>query len=103
MEFGGQTGGEKVAGEKLLQTIVALDVRPDQRIENRQDMAPVFHHTGKNVPQLGLAFRFAMPLCQHQRRNLDILAELLRRMAAKEKPIEKCRFPLREVEVMNDF
>src|SRR6266852_4662573 len=63
-------------------------------------MAAVLHDARQNIAQAGLAFGFAMPFDQHGRRHLDVAAKLLCRMTAQEQSVEKCRFALREVEVV---
>src|ERR1700740_1981010 len=80
-----------------------LAVPTNQRIEDSEDVAAVFDHARENVAQARLAFRFAMPLGQHRRRHFDVPAQLLGRMPAKEKSVEKSRFALRKIEVQRDF
>src|SRR5207302_8467024 len=43
-----------------------ISFRLNQQIKNRQHMPPVFDHSRKNIAQLRLAFRFAMPFRQHR-------------------------------------
>ena len=51
-------------------------------------------------PQPGLANRFPVPFRKHRRRDSDIPAKLVRRMAAQKKPIKKGRFALRELKIL---
>lgn len=80
-----------------------LYVRADQGVKDRQNVSAVLHHAHEDVAQFRFALRFAMPLRQNQRGNLDVPPQLLSGMAAQEKPVEKCGFPLGEIEVMHDF
>ena len=87
---------------KLLDALL-LSVPADEGVEDGQDVAAVFDHAIENVAQLGIAFGIAVPLQEHRRRNFNIAAKLLWRMAAEEETIEKCRFALRKGEVCGDF
>ncbi len=80
-----------------------LGVPPDQGIEDREDVAPVFDHAVENVAEFGVALGVAVPLEQDGLRDLDVAAELFGRMAAQEQAIEKRRFPLGKREVCGDF
>jgi len=80
-----------------------LDFRADQRIEDSQDVPPVFEHAEENVAQLGFAFGLAMPFGKDGWRNFYVLAKLVRGMPPKEQPVEKRRFPLRILQVHSDF
>jgi hypothetical protein len=66
----------------------------DQQIENSQYVPPVFHHPRKNVPQLRLALRLAVPFRQHRWRHFDIPAQSFRGMPAQKQPVEKRRLSL---------
>jgi hypothetical protein len=89
--------------ESSLLDALLLSVPAHQGIENGEDVAPVFDHAIKNVAQFRIAFGVAVPLQEDRRRDFDIAAELLWRMAAQEEPIEKRRFPLGKGEVCGDF
>jgi hypothetical protein len=80
-----------------------LRVPANQRIEDREDVPPIFDHPVENVAELGVAFGVAMPLQHDGLRHLDIPPELLGRMAAQEQAIEKGRLPLGKREVCGDF
>jgi len=80
-----------------------LTVPTYKRIEDSEDMAPVFHHAEENVAQTWLALGFAVPLGKNRGRNFNIAPELFRGMPAKEEAIEKGRFPLGKIEVQRDF
>ena len=58
-------------------------------------MPPVFDHSRKNIAQLRLALRFAMPFRKHRRRHFNILTQPFRRMSAQKQPVKKRRFLLR--------
>ena len=75
----------------------------DQGVENSEDVPPVFEHPGENIAQLGFAFGFAMPFGQDRGRNLDVLAQFVRGMPTQEQTVEKCRFPLRILQIHSDF
>ena len=75
----------------------------DQGVEDRQNVAAVFDHARENVSQLGLALGFTMPLGQHCRGYLNILAKFLGRIAAQKQPIKEGRFPLGEFEIGGDL
>ena len=81
--------------ERLLNALL-LSVPADQGIEDGKDVAPVFDHAIENVAKFRIALGVAVPLQEDRRRNFDIAAELLWRMAAQEEPIEKRSFTLRE-------
>lgn len=89
-------------GSGLLNALF-LGVPADQRIEDRQDVSPVFDHAIEDVAEFGVALGVAVPLQQDGLGHFDITAELLGRMAAQEQTIEKRRFPLRKGEVCGDF
>jgi hypothetical protein len=80
-----------------------LAVPADQRVKDSENVAAVFHHAGKNVAQLRLAFGFTMPLGEDRRWHFDIAAQLFGGMAAKEEPVKKSGLPLRNIEVQWDF
>ena len=80
-----------------------LSIPTNERIEDGQDMPPVFQHARKNVAQARLALCFAMPLGEDRGRHFDVTTELLRGMSTKEKAVEKSGFPLGKIEVQRDF
>ena len=84
---------------KLLKSLRSRVVA-DEVLKNRQHMAPILDDPLEQRPQPGFANRFPIPLCKHCRRNSDISAKLVCRMAAQKKPIEKRRFALRELKIL---
>jgi hypothetical protein len=82
---------------------VVLDFRADEGVKDGKNVAAIFEHAGENVPQLGFALGFAMPLRKNRGGNFDILAQLFRGMPAKEQTVEKRRFPLRKFQIHSDF
>src|SRR6266478_7279649 len=66
-------------------------------------MTPVINHAREDGAKLRVAFCLAVPLGEHRCAYFDVLPQLVRGMAAQEETIEKCRFPLRKVEIMHDF
>jgi len=80
-----------------------LAVPANQGIKNSQDVAPVFHHSRKDVAQTRFALGFAVPLGKDRGRNFNIATELFRGMPTKEEAIEKGRFPLGKIEIQRDF
>ena len=75
----------------------------DQGVEDGEDVPAVFEHARENITKLGFALGFAMPLGQNSGRNLDVLAQFVRGMPAQEQSVEKCRFPLRILQIHSDF
>ena len=75
----------------------------NQRVEDGEDVPAVFEHARENITKLGFALGFAMPLGQNSGRNLDILAQFVRGMPPQEQSVEKCRFPLRILQIHSDF
>ena len=73
---------------------------PDEIFENCQDMLTVTDDPFEQRAQLGLPPRLAVPFRQDGSRNLDIPAQLLCGVAAQKQAIEKCRFALRELKVL---
>ena len=80
-----------------------LSIPTNERIEDGQDMPPVFQHARKDVAQARLALCFAMPLGEYRGRHFDVTTELLRGMSTKEEAVEKSGFPLGKIEVQRDF
>lgn len=74
-----------------------------QGIENGENVAAIIGHAGKDVAQLRVPLRFAVPFGQDCRGNFDVPPQLIRRMTAQEQAVEKSRFPLRKVEIVDDF
>jgi hypothetical protein len=75
-------------------------VAADEVLKNRQHVAAILDDPLEQRPQPGLANRFPIPLCKHCRRDSDISAKLVCSMATQKKPIEKGRFALRELEIL---
>ena len=92
----------KQFGKGLLNALL-LAIPAYERVEDGEDMAPVFKHAGKNVAQPRLALGFTVPLGEDRRRHFDVTTELFRGMATKEEAIEKSGFPLGKIEVQRDF
>jgi hypothetical protein len=82
---------------------VVLHFRADEGIKDGQDVPAIFEHAGENVSELWLALGLSMPFGKNCRRNLNVLAQLLRGMPSQEQTVEKCRFPLRILEIHSDF
>src|SRR5260370_38016346 len=80
-----------------------VTVGTHQGIEDSKDVTAVIHHARKNVAKLRGAFCLAVPLGEHRCRHLAVLPQFFRGIAAPEQTVEKCRFPLPEVEIMHDF
>lgn len=76
---------------------------PDQILEYGKNVPPIFDHTFKHRAELRLALRFAIPLGEDCGRNGNIAPQLFGVVAAQEKPIKKCGFALRKLEVLRDF
>lgn len=80
-----------------------LAVGTHQGIKDGQNVTAVVHHARENITELRVTLRFAMPLDKNCSGNLDVPAQLIRRMPAKEEPVEKRRLTLREVQILQDF
>ena len=80
-----------------------LRVRTNEGVENSQNVAAVIHHARKDVAKLRIAFCFAMPLGEDDRRHFDVSPQFVRRMAPQEQPVKKSGLTLRKVEIMHDF
>src|SRR5258708_27335046 len=66
-------------------------------------MTAVIHHARKNIAQLRVALRLAVPFGEDHRRDFDVSPQFVRGMAAQEEAVEKGRLPLRKVEIVHDF
>jgi hypothetical protein len=91
-----RTGGE------LLRTAV-LTVGIHEQIKEGQNVAAVFNHAAEDVAEGGLAFRFAVPLCENGWGHLDIAAQLLGGMASQKESVKKRRLALRHGEIVCRF
>src|SRR2546425_3091494 len=84
--------------ERLLQAVYPRVVA-DQGLENGQDVAAVLDYPLEHTAQARLALRFAVPFGKNSGRDLDVAAQLFRRVAAQKQPVEKGRLALRKLEV----
>lgn len=84
---------------QLLDSFRSSHFLEDERVEDGQDVLAVGDDSiaAELVP--GVAARFPLPALEHLRRDVDILAESLQRMAAQEEAVEKRRFMLRFAEL----
>src|SRR2546426_4823500 len=89
---------EEAKKERLLQAMYPRVVA-DQGLENGQDVPAVLDYPLEHAAQARLALRFAVPLGKNSGRDLDVAAQLFRRVAAQEQPVEKGRLALRKLEV----
>src|SRR3989449_9154424 len=96
------SGGTKIEEEgkkeRLLQAVYPRVVA-DQGLENGQDVAAVLDYPLEHAAQARLALRFAVPFGKNSGRDLDVAAQLFRRVAAQKQPVEKGRLALRKLEV----
>jgi hypothetical protein len=83
------------AGRKLLKTL-SLGVETDERIENRQNVAPVLGDALESDSLFWLAHALSVPFGQHSGWNLNVSSQLLCRVAAEKQAIKECRLSLRE-------
>ena len=95
--------GRKAVSRRFLLHPLGMNVRTHQGIENRQNVSAIFHHAREDITQFRLSFRLAVPLRQNQGGHFDVSAQLFRGMAAQEEAVEKRRFALRKIEVVDDF
>lgn len=89
--------------EKQLLNSLDLTVRAHEGVKDGQDVTTVVNHAGKDVAELRIVLGLAVPLGEDHAGDFDVAPQLVGRMAAKEKPIEKGRFALREVQILEDF
>ena len=89
--------------DRTLLNALLLAVPANERVEDGEDMAPVFKHAGKNVAQPRLALGFAVPLGKNRGRDLDVLAQFVRGMPPQEQTVEKCRLALRILQIHSNF
>ncbi len=87
-------------GEYLLE-MAMLRLRTDQRVENGEDMAPVFDHPREHTAKLRLALGIFVPLGQNRSRNFNVSTQLFRGMSAKEQAVKERGFALRKREIRN--
>src|SRR5262249_19879186 len=59
----------------------------------------VVHDALKNIAELWIAFRFAMPFCQYRGRHFDIAAQHFRGMAAQKQPVKERSLALRILQI----
>ena len=90
--------GKRFASKKTrlkgLLNALFLGVPANQRIEDGQDMPPVFDHAVEDVAEFRVALGVSVPLDHDGLWYFDVAAQLVGRMAAQEQTIEKRRFPL---------
>ena len=89
---------EEAKKERLLQAVYPRVVA-HQGLENGQDMPAVLDYPLEHAAQARLALRFAVPFGKNSGRDLDVAAQLFRRVAAQKQPVEKGRLALRKLEV----
>jgi hypothetical protein len=80
-----------------------LGIPPNKRVEDCEDVTPVFHHPVEDIPEFGISLGVAVPLDHDRLRHFYVAAELFRRMAAQEQAVEKRRLALGKREVCVDF
>ena len=86
----------------LLKAVI-LEFAADQGVEDGKNMAAVFKHARENVAKLGLTLCVAMPPGENGGWNFNVLTQFFRGMPAQEQTVEKCRFPLRILQIHSDF
>jgi len=96
------TGSEDLGAWSLLHAL-GLAVGPHQGIEDRQHMAPVIQHALKNIFQLRVALRFAVPFGEDRAGYFDVATQLVGRMATQKQAVEKCCLALRILEILQRF
>ena len=87
----------------MLLNALGLAIRTHQGIKNGQHVAPIIHHARKNITELRVVLRFAVPFGEDRRGDLDVPSQLIRRITAQEEAIEKRGFPLWEVEIVHEI
>src|SRR5690242_7270191 len=70
-------------------------VKADQRIEDRENVAAVLHHTFEHFPQTRFALSFSVPASQYLGGDFDIPAKFFGRMTSQKKSIKEGCFALR--------
>jgi hypothetical protein len=72
----------------------------EEGIKDGQHMLPIGQHALVEVAVGGFAFGVPVPPHDDVSRNINVPANLIRGMAAKEKPVEKGSFALRETQFL---
>jgi len=88
---------------RRLLNALGLAVRAYKSIEEREHVAPVIDYARKNIPELRVALRLAVPFRKDRRGHFDVSPQLLCGVTAQEQPVEKGRLTLREVQIVYDF
>jgi hypothetical protein len=89
-------------GKRLLNSLLG-SVATDQVFKNCQHMSTVFNDPLEHRAKVRLALAFSVPFGQYGRGNGDVPSEFLRFVPAQEKPVEKSRFALRKLEILQHF
>jgi hypothetical protein len=79
---------------------LGLAVRADQGVKNGENVAAVIDHAGEDVAEMGVALGFPVPFGEDGAGHFNVAPQLIRGVAAKEKPIEKGRFALWELQLL---
>src|SRR5690348_13719769 len=90
---------ERGGGGELLNAL-RLAVGANKRIEDGQHVAPIIHHTFKNIFQLRVALGFTVPFGQYRAGNFDVSPQLIGRMAAQKQAVEKRGLALRILKIL---
>ncbi len=98
-----ETPNRNRKGSLLLLHALGARFGVDQGFEERQDVAAVFDHAGKDITQSRLSLGLAMPFQENRLWNFNVAAEFLSGMPAQEQAVEEGCLPLREVEVVLGF
>ena len=75
----------------------------DEIFENGQDVATIFDDPFEHRAKMRLPLGFTVPFGKNGGGDGDIPAKLFGLVAAQEEAVEKSGFPLRELEVLQDF
>ena len=90
-------------GGNLLLKMAVLGFGTDERVENSEDVAPVFDHSREHPAKLRLALGVFVPLGQNRGRNFDVSTQLFGGMSAKEQTVKERGFALRKREIRDHF
>ncbi len=70
----------------MLLNALGLAIRTHQGVKNGQHVAPIIHHARKNITELRVVLRFAVPFGEDRRGDLDVPSQLVRRITFTQKP-----------------
>jgi hypothetical protein len=100
-----RASGKREAESSALKLLELLRgcVVANEIFEDRKYVLAVANDALEHGPQLGLADRLFIPLCEDAGRNLNVSPEFFGGVPAKEEAVEKSGFALREIKLLQEF